>query len=83
VLIHGDSFIRIITNAAFNSMIHRLLSLPLSPVAFQAECSVISRLAANNNLQVDIRRIIRRKLLRKAMDSISPLSTLHFSERKK
>ena len=71
VLMHGDSFHPYNHKfAAFNSIIHRLLSLPLSPVAFQAECSVISRLPANNNLQVDIRKIIRRKLLRKAMDSI-------------
>ena len=70
VLIHGDSLHPYTHKlAAFNSMIHRLLSVPLTPSAFHAEVSVISDLAVRNNVHVDIHKIVRRKLLRKAMSS--------------
>jgi len=57
VLIHGDSLHPYNQKLApFSSMIHRLISLPLSPVAFQAECLAIAQLAFRNNIQLDLRK---------------------------
>lgn len=64
-------------------MIHRLLSIPLSPSAFQSECDIISELAIRNNIQLDIQKIIRRKLLRQSIRSTSPLFSSLRTERKK
>ena len=84
VLIHGDSFhLYSHKMAAFNSMIRRLVSVPLSQSAFQAECIAISDLAKKNNIQVAVRKIVRRKLLRIAMKSVSYLSNSNSSERKR
>ena len=57
--------------------------MPLSPGAFQAECLAIAQLAFRNNIQLDLRKIVCRKLLQKAMSQVSPLSTFQQSERKK
>lgn len=72
VLIHGDSFHHFSHKlAAFHSMIHRLLSIPLSSASFQSELDVISHLADKNHIPLNIHKIIRRKLLCRALRSIS------------
>ena len=68
VLIHDDSFHYVSHKlAAFHSMIHRLLSIPLSPASFESERNTIAHLAHKNHNDINI-KIIQRKLPRSTFD---------------
>jgi len=59
--------------AAFNSLVHRLIHIPLSNNAFHKELSIIKHLARVNELNIDVGRMVRRKLIRKCLDSTTSL----------
>ena len=48
---------------------HRLISIPLSRPAFQKELATIKHLARVNEVRVDIDTMVRRKIIRKCLDS--------------
>ena len=54
-------------------MIHRLISLPLSEYAFNQELHTIKRIASNNNINLDIDNVVRKKQNSLALDSITSL----------
>lgn len=53
--------------AAVLAAIHRLVSLPLSKAAIESETVQIEKIASLNGLKIDVRIIIRRKLLHKLL----------------
>ena len=71
-LIHGSSFCPFSHKmAAFNSYIHRLTSIPLSQPAFNKELATIKHLAFVNGVNLDIDRMVQKKLTRRSLDSTS------------
>jgi hypothetical protein len=74
VTVHGSSFCPMAHKvAAFNSLIHRLTHIPLCRSAFQKELMTVKHLAKVNDVQVDIDRMLRRKLIRKSLDLTTSL----------
>ena len=62
ITIQGDSYCPLTYKfAAFYSMIHRLLSVPLSSTSFQEEVNIIKHLAYVNHVNLDIDNVIRKK----------------------
>lgn len=75
ILINGLSFHHFSHKyTAFHSLIHRLLSIPLSPQDFAAEKAFIAELARRNNIYLDVNKSIGRKSLKRALQSVSALS---------
>jgi len=68
--------------AIISSAIHRLLNLPLHPAAEEEEIKMIERIASINGLQVNVRRLIRRKRLRMLLSS-PPSGSCSTSQRHK
>ena len=60
-------------HAAIHSMLHRLISIPLSPSAFATEVGIIKYIANNNNISFDIDALIRRKSITRALDTATSL----------
>ena len=60
-------------HAAFHSMIHRLVSIPLTPAAFQKEKDTIKLIAETNHVKLDIDKLVRRKLVSRALDATTRL----------
>jgi len=55
IVVHGSSFCPVAHKmAAFNSMVHRLTRIPLSPSGFQKELMTMKHLARVNDVRVDI-----------------------------
>jgi len=54
-------------------MINRLLSVPLSPVAFNIEVDTIKCISQNNGIKLDVDNIIRKKLTARALDATTSL----------
>jgi len=74
-MIHGPSFGPVPHKlAAFNSYIHRLTHIPLSQTAFNEELNIIKHLAEVNQVDVDVDRMVRKKLTRKCLDSTTSLA---------
>lgn len=81
--IHGSSYCPPSHKfAAFNCMIHRLISVPLSSHEFQKELSIIKHLANVNRVKINIDNIVRRKLVKKALDATTSLPRTLSSKRK-
>ena len=60
--------------AAYNSMIHRLLNIPMSESDYKKEISLIKQIATNNNYNPDIiDKIIQKKKYKKAISLVYPL----------
>jgi len=55
--------------AAFSSLIHGLLSVPLSASAFLEEVNIIKRLAFVNGIKIDVDQLIRKKIDASVIDS--------------
>jgi len=55
------------SHATINSAIHRLLSIPLKPVAYEAEIQQIEQIAKTNGFTANIRLLVTRKRLRKLL----------------
>jgi len=74
VLVHGSSFCPIAHRmAAFNSLVHRLIDIPLNQNAFNRELMIIKYLARVNEVRVDVDVMVRRKLTRRGLDSTTSL----------
>jgi len=74
-LISGSSYHPVAhKHAAFLSMIHRLLSVPLSTTNFRNEVSTIKYLAKTNNINLDIDSLIRRKSAPPLFLTVPPLT---------
>jgi hypothetical protein len=74
ITIHGSSFCPMTHKlAAFNSLVHRLTNIPLSRNAFQKELSIIKHLALVNEVNIDVGRMVSRKLIKKCLDSTTSL----------
>ena len=59
--------------AAFHSMIHRLVTLPLNKVNFTKELNIIKQIAINNGYNPDlIDQILRKKSYKKAINLVFP-----------
>jgi len=56
-------------HAAFHSMIHRLVSIPLTPEAFRKEMDTIKHIAETNHVKLDIDKLVHRKLVSRALDA--------------
>ena len=54
-------------------MIHRLVTVPLLPPAFQKELDTIQYIADSNNIKIDIPKLVRKKLVTRALDSTTTL----------
>jgi len=84
ITINGSSFCPTShKDAAFHSLIHRMISLPLTPKAFDAKLNYIKHLAQVNgryNLSVDV--LVKRKLTRIALNSTTALPRDHRTVRK-
>jgi len=60
ITIQGDSYCPLAFKfAAFYLMIHRLLSVPLSPTSFQEEVNIIKHIARVNHVNLDTDNVIR------------------------
>ena len=55
-------------------MIHRVVSLPLTPSAFSEEVDLIKTIARLNGVEMDFDNIIRRKRVKIALDSTTSLT---------
>lgn len=73
ITIDGSSYAPPHKHAAFHSMIHRLVSIPLNPAAFRNELDTIKSIAETNHVKLDIDKLVRKKLVSKALDA----TTLH------
>lgn len=74
IFINGLSFHHVSHKyAAFHSLIHRLLSIPLSSHNFKTEADFISELARRNSIHLNVNKVIARKSLKRAMQSIPTL----------
>ena len=84
VLISGSSFHpHVHQRAGILAMIHRLLSTPLSSVNFQHELSIVEYVAHFNNLNLDVKKIVYRKIrLTVPLPLVNALdeSAYHFSD---
>lgn len=68
--------------AAFHSMIHRLLSIPLNEKDFLKELNIIKQIAVNNGYNVDIvNSILNKKKYKKALELIFPRQQKNNQER--
>ena len=56
-------------HAAFHSMIHRLVSTPLTPDAFHKEMDTIKHIAETNHVKLDIDKLVHKKIVSKALDA--------------
>lgn len=56
-------------HAAFLSMIHRVVSIPLTPKAFKNEVDTIKTIAETNHVKLNIDKIIHDKLVSRALDA--------------
>ena len=54
-------------------MIHRLVTIPLLPHAFQKEIDIIQHIAESNEIKIDIPKLVRKKLIVRALDSTTTL----------
>ena len=50
-------------------MIHRLVSIPLTPKAFQQELDTIKLIAETNHVKLDINKLVHKKLVSRALDA--------------
>ena len=50
-------------------MIHRLVSIPLTPAAFHKEMDTIKHIAETNHVKLDIDKLVHRKLVSRALDA--------------
>ena len=48
--------------AAFNAMTHHLVHIPLGPYNFQTESNIMKQLAFKNDVNIDIDRLVQKKL---------------------
>ena len=55
-------------HAAFLSMIHRLVSVPLLSLFFEKERSIIQHIAKANDIKIDIDQLIHKKRVSSALD---------------
>ena len=62
-------------------VIHRLVSLPCTPSAFDHELAVIEYIAGRNELHININNIVRKKIVRNSLERAS--SPIFSFERKK
>ena len=61
--------------AAFHSLIHRLVTIPLTDEELQKQVSIIHHLASVNGFtNMDIDRMVRKKFLKKSLDTTTALS---------
>ena len=68
--------------AAFNWLIHRLVSIPMCRQDFEQETSTLEYLAKVNHIHVDLKRMIQKKLLRVQLDNTTFfLRSPHHGER--
>ena len=54
-------------------MIHRLITVPLLPPAFQKELDTIQHIAEINKVKIDIPNLVRKKLIARALDGTTTL----------
>ncbi|KAK9879490.1 hypothetical protein WA026_006560 [Henosepilachna vigintioctopunctata] len=60
--------------SSFNSMVHRLVNLPLSKVDFNKEKNIIMQIASNNKYRPElINSLINKKLYKRAVSEVYPL----------
>jgi hypothetical protein len=60
-------------HAGFLSMIHRLVSIPLTPKAFKREVDTIKLIAENNHVKLNIDKMIHKKLVSRTLDATTTL----------
>jgi hypothetical protein len=84
VVVHGASFSPVAHKiAAFHSYIHRLTQIPLSQAAFKKEVQIIKYMARVNQVDVNIDRMIQRKMIRKHLDATTTLPRETIRNRKR
>jgi hypothetical protein len=66
-------------HAAFLAMIHRLISVPLSPPSFKKEVAIIKHLASVNEVQINIDDLIRKKRISYLLDSTTSHPRTYYS----
>lgn len=72
-MIHGSSFHpHNHRRAGILALIHRLITIPLPPTEFTDEIKNIEYLASLNHVDINIKKVIRRKLYRKLIASHPP-----------
>ena len=72
--IHGSSFSHPSHKyAAYSSAINRLVSIPLEPIALTAELNLIKYIANMDHIKFNVDNLVRRKLIRRALDSTASL----------
>jgi len=77
--IHNSSFhLACHKHAAFLSMIHRLVSVPVSSLSFEKERSIIQHIAKANDINLDTDQLIHKKRVSRVLD----LTTTHSRLRK-
>lgn len=54
-------------------MVHRVTSIPLTPTSFKEEVQTIKDLARRNKINVNIEGMVRRKMIRKVLDSTTTI----------
>lgn len=54
-------------------MIHRLVSIPLSPSNFKKELDTIVHIAKTNDIKIDVQKLVRKKLISRALDTTTSL----------
>ena len=69
--------------AALTSMVHRLLSLPLSPQAFEKERLILEAIRKKNGTLVDLNKLINRKKRRMIRQRSTSLSRIDDQPRRK
>jgi len=63
-------------------MIHRLVSIPLSPSDFRKELDTIIHIAKTNDIKIDIEKLVRKKLISRALDAMTSLPRDRKKEKK-
>ena len=62
-------------------MVHRLVSIPLTPLAFANEVRTIKHIANNNEISIDIDALIRKKSITRALDTTTSFQRAPKSKR--
>lgn len=62
-------------NAAYFSMVHRLLSLPLNPENYNKELATIKLIARRNHVKLNIDNLVKKKRYASALSQISTFSS--------
>ena len=68
--------------AAFNPYVHRLSQIPMNPLEFDKEKSILKDLALINNVQINVERMIHKAVTSRRLDLTTSLPRIPSSGRK-